>query len=225
MGVGKMAAKGIVPLGKKLAPTLTSGYVRELLERAIDGKPPIKGAAAAADARLVGCGGDVEDAIDAVLMQHVRYAGMQGFVTNLGGGLTLAIAIPANISGLALLQCHLVAAVAHLRGYDLDDPRVRNAILACLLGEDGVNELVKKKKLPAAPMGLATSPVHDPDLDPTIGRVVTAELLAKVTGRRAALVVGRRIPLLGGGVGAATDAYSTYQIGKYASEQLRERRA
>lgn len=224
MGVGRTVAKGMMPLGKRLAPKFTSGYVREILERAIDGSGPIKGAAAAADARVVEAEGDVEDAIGAVISQHVRYAGMQGFATNVGGGVTLAVSIPANITGLALLQCHLVAAIAHLRGYDLDDPRVRNAILACLLGEDSVDELVKKGKLPSGPMAIATSPVHDPELDATIGRIVTTELLAKVTGRRAALVVGRRIPLLGGGVGAATDAYSTHQIGTYAAAQLKERR-
>ncbi|UPK75214.1 EcsC family protein [Nocardioidaceae bacterium SCSIO 66511] len=224
MGVGRMAAKGIVPLGKKVAPKVTSGYVREILERAIDGYGPIKAAAASADARLVSADGDVEDAIDACISQHVRYAGMQGFVTNLGGGITVAVAIPANVTGLALLQSHLVASIAHLRGYDLADPRVRNAILACLLGEDTVDELIKKKRLPGTPMAIATSPVHDPELDPMIGRTVTSELLAKVTGRRAALVVSRRIPLLGGGVAAATDGLSTYQIGSYARKQLRERR-
>ena len=224
MGVGRMAAKGMVPLGKKIAPKVTSGYVREILERAIDGYGPIKAAVASADARLVEASGDVEDAIDAAIGQHVRYAGMQGFATNIGGGITLAVSIPANVTGLALLQCHLVAMIAHLRGYDLDDPRVRNAILACLLGDDSVNDLIKKKKLPGNPMAIATSPVHDPELDTTVGRVVTTELIAKVTGRRAALVVSRRIPVLGGGVGAATDAYSTHQIGTYASAQLRDRR-
>lgn len=224
MGVGRMAARGIVPLGKKVAPKVTSGYVREILERAIDGYGPIKAAAASADARLVEANGDVENAIEAAIGQHVRYAGMQGFATNIGGGITIAVSIPANATGLALLQSHLVAMIAHLRGYELDDPRVRNAILACLLGDDSVDELVKKKKLPGTPMAIATSPVHDPALDATVGKVVTTELLAKVTGRRAALVVSRRIPILGGGVGAATDAYSTHQIGTYASEQLRDRR-
>ena len=74
-------------------------------------------------------------------------------------------------------------------------------------------------------MAIATAPAHDPTLDRQIGTEVTAELVAKVTGRGAALVVARRTPLLGGGVGAVTDGFATYQVGKYAKSELRDRRA
>ena len=224
MGVGRTAAKALVPVARKTAPFLTSTYVREILERAIDGSGPFKGAAAAADARLVQARGDVENAVAELIDNHVRMAGVQGFLTNLGGAVTLPVMIPANVTGLALLQCHLVAGIAHLRGYDLDDPRVRNAIMACLLGEDLVGALVRRKRLPSTPMALATSPAYDPQLDKRIGTIVTAELVSRITGRRAALMVGRRVPLLGGGVGAVADGLSTYQVGSYAERELRDRR-
>jgi len=223
MGVASAAAKGLLPVGRNLTPQFTSAYVREVLERAIDGIGPIKSAAAAADARLAEANGDVDNAISTLIETHVRLAGVQGFVTNVGGLLTVALSIPANITGLTLLQCHLVAGIAHLRGYDLRDARVRNAVLACLLGEDTVRELLKHKRLPSSPMALATSPVHDPELDRRIATEVTTEMIAKIGGRRAALLVGRRIPVLGGGVGAVTDGFSTYQIGRYARRELRRR--
>lgn len=223
MGVASAAAKGLLPVGRNLTPQFTSAYVREVLERAIDGIGPIKGAAAAADARLAEANGDVDNAISTLIETHVRLAGVQGFVTNVGGLLTVALSIPANITGLTLLQCHLVAGIAHLRGYDLRDARVRNAVLACLLGEDTVRELLKHKRLPSSPMALATSPVHDPELDRRIATEVTTEMIAKIGGRRAALLVGRRVPVLGGGVGAVTDGFSTYQIGRYARRELRRR--
>ena len=100
--------------------------------------------------------GAVDAAIKDIIEQHVRYAGAQGFATNLGGLVTAAVAMPANIVGLSLIQCRMVAGIAHLRGYDLDDPRVRNAILETLLGEATVNAMVKKKDLPGPPMALAT---------------------------------------------------------------------
>ena len=61
----------------------------------------------------------------------------------------MAVTIPANVSGLALVQCRMIAGIAHLRGYDLDDPRVRNAILACILGEDEVRDLVRTSSFPS----------------------------------------------------------------------------
>jgi hypothetical protein len=150
----------------------------------------------------------------------VRYAGIQGFATNVGGLLTAAVAIPANIAGVALVQCREVAGIAHLRGYDLDDQLVRNAILACILGEETVRSLVRRKKLPSTPMGIATAPAYDPHLNTVIANEVTSELLTKVAGKRIATTVGRRVPVVGGLVGAGTDAYQTWQIGRYAGREL-----
>ncbi len=211
-------------MARRAAPKVTSGYVREVLTRAIAGVGPARGAKESAENRLAEADGDVEQAVQELISSHVRMAGAQGFLTNVGGVVTLAVSIPANITGLALLQCHLVASIAHLRGYDLDDPRVRNAVLCCLLGRDSVMTLVRRGDLPAPPMGLATSPVHDPKLDDTIATEVTTELLGRMTGRRAATMVGRRVPLLGGGIGAAADGMATRSVGRYAAEELRPRR-
>jgi uncharacterized protein (DUF697 family) len=73
-------------------------------------------------------------------------------------------------------------------------------------------------------MLLATSPVHDPQLDQMIGAHVTTQLLGKVGGRHAVIFVGRRVPVLGGGVGAVADAMATRSIATYAMAELRERR-
>ena len=210
--------------GARLAPSVASGYVRVVLDRAIDGFGPLRSAAASADTKLVDADGDVEKAIASLLRMHTSLAGVQGFVTNLGGLTTAAIAVPANVAGVTVVQCHLVAGIAHLRGYDLDDPRVRNAILACMLGEDAVHDLVKSHRLPSSPMALATSPVHDPVLDETLSKEVTSELVGRTAGRRAVTLIGRRVPFLGGAVGGSSDAYATWQIGAYAARELRERR-
>ncbi len=208
----------------KLAPQVASGYVRTVLDQAIDGIGPLRSAAATADSKLVDHNGDVELALRGLIRLHVGLAGVQGFVTNLGGFAAMAVAMPANVVGVTLVQCHLVAGVAHLRGYDLEDPRVRNAILACMLGEDTVRDLLRRKRLPSSPMALATSPVHDPALDATLSREVTSELVARTAGRRAVTLIGRRVPFLGGAVGGSSDAYATWQIGAYAADELKERR-
>jgi hypothetical protein len=155
---------------------------------------------------------------------HAALAGAQGFVTNLGGVAALAVALPANVVGVTLVQCHLIAGIAHLRGYDLNDPRVRNAILVCMLGEDSAKSLIKKSTIPASPLGIATAAAHDPLLDEQISREVTTDLLARTAGRRRAVtLVGRRIPLLGGFVGGGSDALTTWQLGRFAMKELVDR--
>lgn len=220
MGIGGSLGKALAPQVQKMAPEMTANFVHEALSRAIHGVGPLPGAAHAADKQLAEQRGDVDAAIHEVIENHVRYAGVQGFATNLGGLVTAAVTIPANIAGLAMLQCRMVAGIAHLRGYELADPRVRNAVLMCMLGEDTVRSLVKKKKLPAPPMAVATAPAHDAHLDKLIAAEVTSELLTKVAGKRMATTVGRRVPVVGGLVGAGADGFGTWKIGRYADREL-----
>jgi hypothetical protein len=220
MGAAKIAGKLMAPIAGSHAPALTSGIVRQAFDRAVDGFGPLPGAADAADKRLAEHDGNVTATIRSLIDSHVRLAGVEGFLTNIGGLVTMTLTLPLNVSGLALLQCHLVAGIAHLRGYDLDDPRVRNAVLVCLLGEEPVRRLVSEQKLPAPPMALATAPAHDPSLDRVISAEVAADLVAKVAGKKLAVTVGRRIPLVGGLVGMGADGYATWKIGRYADREL-----
>ncbi|NYE36264.1 hypothetical protein F4692_001368 [Nocardioides cavernae] len=224
MGLKQTVGRQLAPRIQELAPGLTTSFVREALNRAIDGVGPLAPAAVAADKQLAEQGGDVDRAIHEVIENNVRIAGAQGFATNLGGLVTMAVTIPANVTGLALIQCRMVAGIAHLRGHDLDDPRVRNAILALLLGEETVHEMVTKKKLAGTPMALATAPAHDPTIDGTISAVVATDLIARVAGKRLATTVGRRIPVVGGVVGMGADGFATWKIGRYADRELLPRR-
>jgi uncharacterized protein (DUF697 family) len=220
MGISGSLGKTVAPHMHRVAPQLTANFVHEALHRALKGIGPLPPAAHSAVKQLEEQGGRVDRAIHEVIENHVRYAGAQGFATNLGGLVTAAVAIPANISGLALLQSRMIAGIAHLRGYDLDDPRVRNAILACMLGEDTVKSLVRKRKLPAPPMAIATAPAHDPDLNRIVAAEVASEMLTRVAGKRMATFVGRRVPVVGGLVGAGADGFATWQIGRYADREL-----
>jgi hypothetical protein len=223
MGVGKSVGKLAAPIVRKSAPSMTAGWVRQAFDTAVDGVGPLRGAREAAERQRERQGGDVDGAIDTLIDSHVRMAGAQGFVTNLGGVVTMAIAVPANVSGLAMLQCHLIGGIAHLRNYDLDDPRVRNAVIACILGEETVAKLVKRKQLPGTPMAIATAPYHDPSLDYRIAADVTAELITQVAGKRTVVALGRRTPVVGGAFAMVMDGFATHRAGQYAAQELRAR--
>ena len=224
MSLSKRLGQNLAPKITQIAPDVSAGFVRQVLDRAIRGVGPLDGAAAMGRKHLDTAKGDVDEAIKAVIEKHVRLAGAQGFVTNIGGLVTMTVTVPTNIAGLALIQCRMVAAIAHLRGYDLDDQRTRNAILASMLGEERMLALIKKKKLPGTPMALATAPVHDQHLDAIMANEVAAELVTKVAGKRIATTVGRRVPVVGGLVGAGTDGFSTWQIGRYVDREFLPRK-
>ncbi|MVQ50017.1 hypothetical protein GON03_12555 [Nocardioides sp. MAH-18] len=208
------AGRALVPRLPALAPDLNASFVGEALHRAVHGVGPLAPAAVAAEKA-----GTTRRIID----DHVRLAGAQGMLTSVGGVFTAIVTIPANVTGLALLQIRMVAAIAHLHGYDVEDPRTQNAVLACLLGEDKVDALVLARRIPATPMALATAPVHDPGIARVLSAEVTSELVARVGGKRAALAAVRKVPLVGGVVGMGADGLATYQVGAYAAGELRPR--
>lgn len=222
--VGAHVGKQLAPRITDLAPGFSSSFVRETLHRALDGMGRFAPAAAVAEKQLAQAGGDRRKAVRAIVDLHVRYAGASGFVTNLGGLVTMPVAVPANLAGIAVLQLRMVAAIAHVHGYDLDDPRVRNAVLLATLGEETVSSLLKSKRIPAPPMAVATAPVHDAALDAVVSTEVARGMVARVTGRRLASTVSRRIPGLGGVVGMGADGWATYKVGTYVERELLPRK-
>ncbi|GAB4008750.1 hypothetical protein GCM10028772_23590 [Nocardioides ultimimeridianus] len=219
-GVATEVARQLAPKVTSMAPGATEAFVRHALNRAIVGVGRLPGAAAAADAQLREQHGDVDRAVKEVIENHVRYAGVEGLVTNLGGLVTAAVVAPASISGLALVQCRMVAGIAHLRGYDLDDPRVRNAILVALLGDEVVAKMVKSHRIPGPPMAIATSPAYDAATDQIVANALAGELVGRVIGKRMAATIGKRMPVVGGAVGMVADGVSTWRVGRYADREF-----
>ena len=57
-------------------------------------------------------------------------------------------------------------------------------------------------------------------LDGVISQQVASTLISRVLGKRLALTVGRRVPVVGGVVGAGADGYGTWRVGRYADREL-----
>ena len=210
--------KALMAAAPALAPVVAVNALRRVIDLGIDGYSRFPGAKAAAASALQKHSSS-EPAVEAIIKQPLAMAGAQGFVTNLGGFEVMAFTMPANVTGIAMVQARMVASLAHLRGYDVDDPRVRGAVMMCLLGEKGVGELVDKGELPS-PMIVATAPVLDDTLHSSIAEKVMGALVANATGRRMAVAATKRIPVVGGGVGAVADGWSTYHIAQFAKKQF-----
>lgn len=216
----KAIGGALAPKAIELAPGATASVIQAALHRAIVGVGPLPGAAESAERQLLRNDGDANRAISDLIRIHVAMAGTAGFATNIGGLVTVAVTLPTNLTGLAVIESRLVACIAHLRGYDINDPRVRNAILIAELGDERVRKQIKAKKLPGTPMAVATAPTYDPGLDRVVAAEVAAEMLTAIAGKRLATTIGKHVPIIGGAVGAGTDGWETYQIGRYARREF-----
>jgi len=208
--------------GKQLVtrtPEVAGGLLRSIIEFAINGNNAFPGAKTSA-ARALQSKGEREAAIDSVVMQHIGLASAQGFLTSVGGLITLPVGLPANLAGLAVLSVRMIGSIAHLRGYDVDDRRVRSALTLAMLGDDEVRRLVADGKLPTSPLAIATAPMFDPDLERRISERVMGSLAGRMGGKHLAVVIVRRIPLVGGGVGAAVDGWLTFGLAAYAKREF-----
>lgn len=223
--VRRRIATVMIPVANLVTAQGAGGALRQVIEIAIDGYGRMPSAKAAAARHLQRHGGEVDEAITSIIDHHIGLASAQGFVTNIGGLAALPVAIPANITGVAIVQVRMVAAIAHLRGYDLDDNRVRTALVMCLMGGEQVAKHIAEGSLPTSPMAVATAPMFDRDLDRRVADEVVTDLASRIAGKNVALAIVKRVPLMGGGVSAVMDGIATYQIGRYATGELLRRRA
>lgn len=186
-------------------------------DKALSGIVGMKGAEALA-AEYMATGDDLEKQVDMLIRNQVIKCGASGFLTSLGGAITLPVALPANVlSVLYMLQ--MIAAIAHRGGYDLQSDRVRTLVIACLCG----NQLKEVLKQAGIKVGTTLTAKAIQRLSTVlfnrINRTVTMRLLSRF-GTKSAINLGKAIPLVGGLIGGGFDAYSTQIIGDKAKEMF-----
>lgn len=194
---------------------------RRLVDLGIDGLGPLDSAATAAE-KARATSRDVEAAIDDLVTKHTKLGAAGGFVTGVGGFVTLPLALPVNVFEFYVLATRMVAGIAHLRGYDLARDEVRAAVLLALIGTDNRSVLQKvgfraKDKLAE----VATNQLPRPAVM-VINKGVGFHLLAQ-TGRRSLSRLGRFLPVAGGAIGAGVDWWLLRKIGAVARAEFTQR--
>lgn len=147
-------------------------------------------------------------------------AGAAGFVTNLGGVLTLPVALPANLAGTAAVQMRLVAKIAAARGYDTHSDEVKTFVFACLLG-NAVTDVLKGAGLR---LGLRAGQRLGAPVLARVNQTVLSKLLARF-GAQGAASFTKIIPVVGGLIGGGLDVASTRLVGAAAKRVFVARQA
>jgi hypothetical protein len=212
------------PIRKPEGPDegVVARLVQVLLDAGIDGLGPLKSARELADAARRGTR-TPEGAVKKVIRSQVVKGGVGGFVTGVGGFVTMPVALPANIIEFYVGATRMVAAIAVLRGYDVDDPQVRTTVLLTLVGSEA-DEVLAKAGL-SGPSGKLVGLVGQ-QLPPAallmLNKAIGFRLLRGV-GEKAFARLGRGIPLAGGVVGGGIDVWMMKRIAEHAMDEFPQR--
>jgi hypothetical protein len=216
---GGALARAALPAESGLAGAATR-LVERLLDVGIDGKGPFDSAHEVAAKALRDAHGDAEQALRIIARDHRQLGAAGGFVTGLGGFFTMPVSLPANLLEFYLLGTRLTAATAKVRGYDIDQPEIRSAILLTLVGADR-DDLLKKAGLHAAGgrlSMLALDRLPPPTLM-VVNKAVGFRLLGRI-GQGTFARLGRAVPVVGGVLGAGVDVYMLGRIGQQAAKEF-----
>lgn len=201
-----------------MTATVRQFLLGRLYPTVLDGLPGLgTPMALAADVRQAG--GSVEEQADRLVRRHIALSASAGFLSGLGGWLTLPVVLPANVAGVAALQLHMAASVAALAGHDPRQAGIRERVFGCLVGagpadpaRDAEQETLDRFGLKLAERGLNLV------VSSTVGaakwgakKVVSGQIKRRVL---------RGIPLLGGFIGAASDGYVTSKVAQSARDEF-----
>lgn len=213
-------------------------FYRSLVVKvAQDGVGPVTGSIPYAEARLGKADADMHDPIDGLdrepprgrvseaaiervierlIKESVVASSTSGFLTGLGGFVTMPITLPANVAGALVINARLVGAIAYLRGYNLSDPQVQTVITLAVAGKSlastlqGVGVTIGTKLTAHAIKAIPIAAIR------RINAQVGFMLLAKYGTQRSVITLAKGIPIAGGVIGAGVDATLTALVGRAA---------
>ena len=162
-----------------------------------------------------------KEAVKKMCNAQVVKCGTSGFITGLGGLITLPVAIPANIASVIYVQLRMIATIARIGGYNPSDDQVRTMVYVCLTGSAAA-DIVKKaginigekitiaaiKKIPGAVLT-------------KINQKVGFRLVTKF-GENGVVNLAKMVPLVGGVIGGGIDIAGTKTIAKVAYDMFIE---
>ena len=186
-----------------------------LYEQSIRGVQKVSPPVAELAKEYIDKNGSSESAARSFIHYQAAKCMTSGFLTGLGGLITLPVAIPANVGSVLYVQMRMIAVLAHMGGYDTNSDQVRTLVYVCLAGisidqvlkQVGINignkvALQMVKKIPG-------------EVLTRINQRVGFRLLTKF-GTKGAINIGKAVPVVGGVIGGGFDFVETKAIASRA---------
>ncbi len=149
-----------------------------------------------------------ELAINNFIKWQIAKCTTSGFVTSLGGVITLPVAIPANLTTVWYVQLRMIATIAIMSGCDPTDDMVQTLAYMCFTGAEAA-KIFKEAGIKAgekfAEQAIRKIPI---EIINRINRLTMQRFITKF-GEKGVINLGKMIPVVGGIIGGSFDFVGT----------------
>lgn len=138
-----------------------------------------------------------------------------GFVTGLGGLITLPVAIPANVGSVMYVQMRMIACLAYMGGYDTNSDQVQTLVYACLAGIS-IDQILKQAGIQFGNKFVMAMVKKIPgEVLTKINQKVGFRFVTKF-GTKGIVNIGKAVPVVGGVISGGFDFVETKVIANRA---------
>ncbi len=162
---------------------------------------------------------DINIAADKFINNQVAKCTTSGFLTNIGGLITLPIAIPANISSVLYIQMRMIATLAYMGGLNPYTDEVQTLCYVALTGK-GASDILKQA-------GVKFGTKFTNNMVTKISGATLVKINQKVGfrfitkfGEKGIINLGKGVPVVGGFIGGGFDFFTTKIIAKTAKNMF-----
>lgn len=158
---------------------------------------------------------DVDTAAKKFVNYQIAKCTTSGFITGLGGLITLPVAIPANVGSVIYVQMRMIACLAYMGGYDTDSDQVQTLVYACLAGIS-IDQILKQAGIQFGnKFAMAMVNKIPGEVLTKINQKVGFRFVTKF-GTKGIVNIGKAVPVVGGMISGGFDFVETKVIANRA---------
>lgn len=186
-----------------------------LYEKSINGVPKVSQPIDVLANDYLSKNNSTEKAARQFINYQVAQCTTSGFVTGLGGLITLPVAILANVSSVMYVQMRIIVCLAYMGGYDTNSDQVRTLVYACLAGIS-IEQIIKQSGIKFGTKFTTAMVKKIPGTVLTkINQKVEFRFLTKF-GEKGIINIAKLVPVVGGVIGGGFDLVETKVIANRA---------
>jgi len=161
---------------------------------------------------------DLISQANSLIRWQVSKTTTSGFLSGIGGLITLPVTLPANISSVIYVQLRMIAAIAYMGGYDIKSDQVKTLVFVCMTG-NAAKDVLKNVGIQFGTK-LSKSMIQKYVTGAALTKINQAVgfRLATKAGTTGVINLGKAVPIVGGLIGGSFDGVTTNKIGNVARD-------